>query len=375
MRIVHITPFYHPVIGGVEEVVRRVAEYTTSKGMEVYIVTYNRLRVDGIGSLPREEEINGVHVIRLKPDFIWSHGTYSSELGEVLRRLRPDIVHAHVWRHPHVFQVAKLKERLRFKAVLHGHAPFHKLGQLGALTWLYHRVVDVFMKGTLRMYDRVIALTLHEKSVLVSRLGVDVERVIIIPNGIDDELLESPITSNCNENVVLYIGRVSRSKNLDLLVKALRWVEGRASVKLVLAGPDEGEASRLRDYAWRYHVNLRYLGTVSESEKRNLYAKCKVFVHPAVYEPFGITLLEVQAFGKPCVITGEGGQLYAAPPGKSSVYAEPNPRSFGKAVSLLLNDEELYMRLSKNAREWASKHAWSKILPRYIELYTQLMNG
>ena len=37
MRIVHVAPFYHLVIGGVEEVVRRIAEYMASRGNEVYV--------------------------------------------------------------------------------------------------------------------------------------------------------------------------------------------------------------------------------------------------------------------------------------------------------------------------------------------------
>ena len=65
MRIVHVAPFYTPVIGGVEEVARKIAEYTASRGYETHVVTYNRLRNGGVGSLPREE-INGVHAIRLK---------------------------------------------------------------------------------------------------------------------------------------------------------------------------------------------------------------------------------------------------------------------------------------------------------------------
>jgi len=102
MRIAHIAPFYAPVIGGVKEVVKRVAEYTASKGHETYVITYNRLRNSGLGLLTREEEINGVHVIRLKPDLTWSHGTYSSELPQAVKSLKPDVVHVHAWRHPHV---------------------------------------------------------------------------------------------------------------------------------------------------------------------------------------------------------------------------------------------------------------------------------
>ena len=373
MRIVHVTPFYHPVIGGVEEVARRIAEYATSKGHDAYVVTYNRLRWDGKDSLPEDETINGVHIRRIKSNFTWNHGTYSSELPKVLRELRPDLVHVHGWRHPHVFQVAKLRDELGFKAVLHSHAPFHKLSQLGTITWLYHRAVDLLMKKAFERYDNLIALTPHEENILVEKLGVQGDKVAVVPNGIDDELVDSAQNAAEMGPVVLYLGRVSRSKNVDLLVKALRYVRERiANAELVVAGPDEGLVGKLRSYAQKFGVNFHYCGTVSESEKYKLYQECAVFAHPALYEPLGITLLEAQAFGKPCVITGDGGQLYAAPVDKTSVYAKPNPKDFGEAVSLLLNDEELYRRLSVNAREWASQHTWSKILPKYNGVYELL---
>ncbi|MEM1568443.1 MAG: glycosyltransferase [Thermofilaceae archaeon] len=70
MRIVQVAPFYMPVIGGVEEVVKRIAEHLAAQGHEVYVVTYNKLRKGGAGKLPKEEAINGVRVIRLKPTAI-----------------------------------------------------------------------------------------------------------------------------------------------------------------------------------------------------------------------------------------------------------------------------------------------------------------
>jgi len=372
MRVVQVAPFYHPVIGGVEEVVERIAGYMASKGNEVYVVTYNRLRVGGEGFLPKEETINNVHIVRLKPNTIRSHGTYSTELPEVLRRLRPDLVHVHVWRHPHVFQVAKLKQELGSKMVLHGHAPFYNVGQLGFVTWAYHRLADLFMKGILRKYDSMIALTPYERRILVGKLGVEEDKVAVIPNGIDNDLLrtaENSTLSNNADAIVLYVGRVSKEKNVDLLVRAMDYVIREIeNAKLVLAGPDEGIWSKLVEH--QKTVSIKYVGAVNETVKLKLYISSKVFANPATYEGFGITLLEAQAFGKPCVITSEGGQVYAAPPGRTSLHVKPNPKDFGKAISLLLNDRELYDKLSVNAKEWASRHSWSKILPKYDEVYS-----
>jgi len=372
LRIVHIAPFYHPVIGGVEEVVKKLAEYMANKGNEAYVLTYNRLRREGLGSLPGEETINKVRVVRLKSDVTWSYGTYSTELPEVLKNLRPDIVHVHVWRHPHVFQVAKLKRGSSFKTVLHGHAPFYNMKQLGFATWTYYRLSDLLARRILKMYDAVIALTPYEKRLLVGRLGVEEDRAKVIPNGVDDDLFrraQNCLLNNSVNATVLYVGRLSKEKNVDLLIRAMyHAVREVKNAELVLAGPDDGSWSKLP--AHQEASFARYVGPVDEEAKLRLYASSKIFSNPSTYEGFGLTLLEAQAFGKPCVITGDGGQLYTAPPGKVSLYAKPSPKDFGEAISLLLEDEELYKKLSANAKDWASQHSWSKILFRYDEVYS-----
>lgn len=374
MRIIHVAPFYAPVVGGVEEVVKKVAEYMATRGCEVFVVTYNRPRSGGAGVLPKHEVINGVHVIRVRPNFAWSYGTYSSELPEVVEGLRPDIVHVHVWRHPHVFQVAKIRRKLKFKAVIHTHAPFHKLNQLGLITWHYHKLIDQMARGILREYDIVVALTPHEKDLLVEKLGVESEKVKVIPNGISDEI--SNVNINIVEGVVmdekpaiLYVGRISKSKNLDLLLKAMKVLTKKKTAKLILAGPDENLIVKLKNYSRKFNIDLNYIGQVLEIDKYMLYSRCVIFAHPAIYEPFGIALLEAQALGKPCIITGYGGQLYVAPPGYTSLYAKPSPDDFGEKMAILLTDEELYKKLSRNARVWAFQHLWSKILPKYYEIY------
>jgi len=377
MRIVHVTPFYYPVIGGVEEVVRRIAEYMASKGHDVYVLTYNRLRVGGKHSLPRNDTIGNVKVVRVKPNFTWSHGTYSSEVPRILEELKPDLVHVHVWRHPHVFQVVKLKEKLKFKTVIHMHAPFHRLNQLGLITWLYHRVVDLIGRRVLKGYDAIIALTPYEKRLLIEKLGVESEKVRVIPNGIDDEIFNVNVNMGksgmMNENpIILYVGRISKSKNVDLLIKAMRIVTRKRAVKLVLAGPDENLIDKLNRYARKFNIDLHYMGQVLGDEKYKLYSECTIFAHPTVYEAFGIALLEAQAFGKPCVVTGNGGQLYVAPPGVTSLHAMPNPKDFAEKIVTLLINEGLYERLGKNARKWASRHLWSKILPEYDKLYSTI---
>jgi glycosyltransferase involved in cell wall biosynthesis len=360
------------VVGGVEEVVKHIAEYMVSRGHDVHVVTYNRLRRGGVGSLPREEVINGVRVIRLRPRITWSHGTYSPELSEVIKALNQDIVHVHAWRHPHVFQVAKLKKAMGFKAVLHGHAPFHKLNQLGIITWTYHKIIDIFGRDYLKIYDKYIALTKHEASI-ITRLGISNDRIENIPNGVKEDMCDVGNAGKA-DGQVLYLGRISKSKNLNLLFRAMKYVAKEVkSVKLVLAGPNEGLVNGLLDYASRHSIDVQYLGEVNEKLKHKLYLESTVYVLPSLYEPFGITLLEAGVHGIPSVITGNGGQVEAAPPGLASLWAEPKPDKYGEAITTLLTNENLRKRLGSQAREWAQQHVWDRILPRYEELYRRLM--
>ena len=373
MRVVHVAPFYTPVIGGVEEVVKRVAEFLAMRDYDVYVVTYNRFRQSGAGSLPKYENINGVHVIRLRPDFTWSHGSYSSELPIVLRKLKPDIVHVHAWRHPHVFQVVKLKRRLGFKAVLHGHAPFHKLSQISLVTWLYSRFVDAFLVNYLKLYDAYIALTPYEAEKVV-RLGLEKDKIIIIPNGISENHCRKDGVTSRDENLVLYLGRVSKAKNIGLLVEATVFVAKVASkVSLVVAGPDEGIAKSLIEFARKKNIRLQYLGLVPEAVKHELYMKSYVYAFPSIYEPFGITLLEAAQHGLPSVITGFGGQQYSAPPNIASIWAKPNPSHYAQGIIELLTDRNLWRKLSENAIRWSQNFLWSRILPKYDRLYNDLM--
>jgi glycosyltransferase involved in cell wall biosynthesis len=172
---------------------------------------------------------------------------------------------------------------------------------------------------------------------------------------------------------VLYLGRISRSKNLSLLVKAMAYVvKVVKDTKLVLAGPDEGLARKLIKYAKKKGIQVRYAGYVDEDEKHRLYAESTIYALPSLYEPFGITLLEASLHGIPSIITGEGGQLYAAPPNRASLWAKPKVRDYAIAITTLLCDKSLREKLGCQAKEWANSHVWSRVLPKYERLYDEI---
>jgi len=148
-----------------------------------------------------------------------------------------------------------------------------------------------------------------------------------------------------------------------------------SKAELILAGPDEGIVRGLLKYAERKGVKAKYLGEVNEKQKHRLYLESTIYALPSLYEGFGITLLEAGVHATPSVITGEGGQLYAVPPNRASLWAKPNPKNYAEAITTLLIDKKLREKLGQQAREWAKMHTWNRILPKYEKLYEELMSG
>ena len=107
--------------------------------------------------------------------------------------------------------------------------------------------------------------------------------------------------------------------------------------------------------------------------KHKLYLESSVYTLPSLYEPHGITLLEASIHGTPSIITGQGGQVETAPPGIASMWSEPRPEKYGDAIIEILTNEKLRKMLSLKAKEWAQRHLWNTILPRYLDLYKRLV--
>ncbi|MCH4816717.1 MAG: glycosyltransferase family 4 protein [Saccharolobus sp.] len=359
MRIVQVAPFYHPIVGGVEKTVKKISEFLVKKGNEVIVVTYNRDRKHK-ANFAAIEEINGVKVIRVKPLIIWSHGSYSPSISTIVKSLNPDILHVHVWRHPHIFQLRNI-DSIR---ILQPHSPFYMREQVGYITFIYYKLIDKIGKNAIKKYN-IISMTPLEQEILYRKFSINSE---LIPNGVDDELFS---VNSKGDNYYLYIGRIGKEKNILTMLRAYRL--SRISRPLIIAGPDNGFVKEIIKYSETNNIHAKYLGEVSDKDKIDLLSKCRALINPSPYEGFGLTLLEAQAMGKPVIIVGHGGQEFAAPPGKSSIRAENDVESLAKAF-IQMEDEVLYKKLSEGATTWAKNFRYSMILDKYLRFYKILLN-
>jgi glycosyltransferase involved in cell wall biosynthesis len=128
--------------------------------------------------------------------------------------------------------------------------------------------------------------------------------------------------------LLIYAGRLSPEKNVDLLVDVIRELsrDSAADYRFVVAG--EGPAAN------RLHAHTRRIWLCGNLDKATLAqycANCDVFVHPNPREPFGIGPLEAMASAVPVVVPNAGGVLeYASP--SNAWLAAPTVVAFADAI-------------------------------------------
>jgi alpha-1,6-mannosyltransferase len=170
--------------------------------------------------------------------------------------------------------------------------------------------------------------------------------------------------------LLLYAGRLSPEKHLDLLVAALRILvaDGDRDYRLVVAG-DGPLAEWMRSQATGELTDRVLLcGQMDRETLAACYASCDVFVHPNPREPFGIAPLEAMASGIPVVVPEAGGVLeYASE--RNAWLAPPTAGAFAAALRAAAGGDAARLLAATTT---ALQFRWSRVTARYFALYDEL---
>jgi len=384
LKIAQITPYFLPVEGGVERHVLNLSKELVRLGHEVDIFTCSGTRNGE--RLPAYDYIEGLNVQRFRS--VFSLGEFGRVWPGFLSKILNggyDVLHAHAYRHPHT-DLSRLAARVTGSGcVLTAHSPFHPNGVrasfAGALVGVYDELIA---KVSLRSFDRIVSLTQAEARILES-LGGERRKIVVIPHGVEQVHFERAGTWRLarrlgldGNKVVLYLGRINRTKGLHTLVEAFSLVSKQSpEAVLVIAGPssNEEEDEYLRSLQ-RSSADLGvgerviFTGKLNEDDKLSAYDLCSVFVLPSVYEPYGIVLLEAAAHGKPLLSSRTDGPLSIVRDGENGyTFAPGDPYELAQRMAQLLSDEDLAARLGDNARVLAMGYSWEKVARETLNAY------
>ena len=176
-----------------------------------------------------------------------------------------------------------------------------------------------YILGTaIRNSAAVLAPSKHTMTLIKKEYYPKSEKTFVIPNGIDSpESIKAP---KKEENFILYVGRLSVTKNITALIDAYRKIADKVSHKLIIAGG--GNNKFLIDGDPGGPGTIEYVGYVSDKKKDLLLSKASLFVFPSFYEGFGFPPLEAMGHGCPTIVS----KVSSLPEicGEASLYIDPN---------------------------------------------------
>jgi glycosyltransferase involved in cell wall biosynthesis len=365
MKIAHVCPFFKPVICGVGNVVYELARRQASQGNDVYVLTSdygkgNRIKV-------KSEILDNIKVKRHRYWFkLGEFATFWPSVFSTLMKIKPDVVHTHNFGHPHVLLGGVAAKITGAKHIHSTHYPWtasrSKMKQ--KLSSTYYKVYAAIFN---RLTDETLVLTKQEVPFL-RKYGIKT-KIGVLSNGVSEEFFRLKIHRSKIKNV-LFLGRLSQTKGVDLLARAAVSItsEGK-NVKFVFAGPDEGLKKEIENIC-KGQKNVEILGSISEEKKMNLLRECEIFVLPSRREGLPLTLLEALAAGKVVVAAAVDGILSVVTDKENCLlFEKENIEDLKDKLKLALNDQKLAGNLSKNARLIAAKYSWNSVKSKLDESY------
>lgn len=359
MKILHIYKDYFPVLGGIENHIKQLAEAQAARGHQVSVLVTSRDRHT------HSEMLNGVRVIFAARLATVSSAPVSAALFELLRRETPDVAHLQ-FPYP-LGEAAQFFVGRARKTVLSY--------QSDIVRQKYLRVVYApLMERVLARVDRIIATSpnyLASSPVLAHWKN----KCVVVPLGIDPTPFEAApaLRAASADAQLLFVGKLRYYKGLNYLLEALPHIP-RAHLTVVGTGPMERAWRTLaRDLGIAERVT--FAGEVSDAELPAYYAACDLFVLPASArsEAYGLVQLEAMAAGKPVVCTelGTGTSFVNAHEETGLVVPACDAGALTRAVTRLLADDAWRARLGAAAQARVRQEfTLEQMVTRVMEVYT-----
>lgn len=309
-----------------------------------------------------------------------------------------NVVHTHTWYAGLGGHLAGLLHGIPHVATAHSLEPDRpwKREQLGG----GYDVSSWSEKNAMEYADAVIAVSAQmKKAVLDAYPRIEPDKVHVVLNGIDTELWQPRPTFDeaehsvlkelgidPNRPIVAFVGRITRQKGVEHLVKAARYFEKDVQLVLCAGAPDTPEiaarTTKLVEELQAERDGIVWVQEMLPKDKiQEILTAADAFVCPSIYEPLGIVNLEAMACGTAVVASDVGGIPEVVVDGTTGVlvhYDESDPEAFehdiAEQVNKVIHDQELAKKFGVAGRERAvTEFSWANIAQQTVDIYKSLM--
>jgi glycosyltransferase involved in cell wall biosynthesis len=234
------------------------------------------------------------------------------------------------------------------------------------MVWFYNMMDAIFVPSQ-STADDIIAQGVKKEKIIITKRGIDITK--FNPSKRNGYLQKKHhIKSGVN---FLYVGRVSKEKNLEILKDAfIQLSKIRNDANLIIVG-DGPYLETLREEL--NGTNSFFTGFLEGDDLSAVYASSDVFVFPSTTDTFGYVILEAQASGLPVIVTDQGGPKESIIPNVTGLIVEgKNVNDLLAAMIILLDDGDMRKQMGKSGRENTEKQTFESTFNQTWEIYSDL---
>jgi glycosyltransferase involved in cell wall biosynthesis len=389
VNILQVIPVFNPpeFYGGSQRMAYQISKELVKRGHDVCVYTSDakrgnlRERVDD--GFERYEGINIIHFKHISYRLIEQIGfVITPGIGKSLERMGAyfDIIHLHEPRGYQHLSVWRFASKKKIPYVVHAHGVL-RLGQMP------QRLYD-FVCGKEVLRNAAMNIALNEAEVEdYEKSGVDRDKIRVIPNGIDlSQYIKLPLRGvfksnfgvNADEKIILYVGRIERTKGIDFLVRCFARLVGdeHQGLRLVIAGKDDGFLGTVKSLVHNLGVAdlVFFSGALSEKDKISAYVDSVFCAYLGQVEPFGLVPLEAAACGTPVIVSKGTYMAKIVDEGKFGFSVKFGDVDGAVSVMKKLLDDNLSNDMSSRAIDCAKQFSIQKTVDKIENLYFEILS-
>jgi glycosyltransferase involved in cell wall biosynthesis len=311
MRILHVSPFFAPSMGGTAQVVFQMAAHLARRGHAVTVAASD------YGSRSARFPAAGFHKVLL-PSVVSRWGFYFTPfLGAWIDEhiAGYDLVHLHTVRTYQNIVAHRAAVRHQIPYVITAHGTLPVIIQRHLAKRVFDRLFGYSLRRSAR---RWIAVSSAEVDRFLQE-GIDPEKIRLVHNGLDlDEFDCLPDQGSFRRTlgipeegkIILFLGRLHRRKGIRYLLEAFAALEREfPEWVLVIAGPDDGELPSLRRKVRTLGLKFKvfFPGPQYGTDRLKALVDADVLAAPATQEIFGLVPFEALLCGVPVVVGNDCG--------------------------------------------------------------------
>lgn len=339
------------------------------EGFDVNIITSNIIKNDN-------DSLNDIPIFRpktinLKLGLLETDYPYIFDIKRILKRLKPDIIHAHSHLFLTTYSAIVNSSQLNIPNIttIHG----FRVERNYIVDKIQELYLNTIAKKIFKKSNIVHCLTSYDAQLV--RSIYPFSNIHVIPNYVDT--VQFKPSDKKNHNLIVWSGRMIPEKGLKYMLRAIKLVcKENPSAKFVLIGDGS-----LRKFLEKYIIqnkltkNVVFTGWIERYKVAEILSRSSIFVFPSLSEGMPVSLLEAMASGNSSIVSDIPQIREVVDDGINGF--QVTPRNYHKLAELIiqcLQDKNLTRKTASNARKKIEKkYSLDVIKDRYISMYKKLI--